>query len=126
MSNYHIRNVPAENGGNIKTVNLVFHIPIPAGNNVVGVPWRDALVRHLGGAATIGSVLPEVVNTQEETDMKSGMLLEKSVMVRFSSVNLTDAQRLAEIEAAFTAEKNAELATKQIELKYFGKDGDVA
>lgn len=125
MSNYHIREVQAEqNSSAIKTVNVVFHIPIPTGNNVVGIPWRDALVRHLGGAANIVSVLPEI-STQEDSDMKAGAIFEKSMTVRFSSTNLTDAQRLAQVEAAFTAEKNAELSTKQIELKYYGKAGDV-
>ncbi len=125
MSHYHIREVAAEAGNMIKTVNVVFHIPIPVGNNVVSIPWRDALVRHLGGAAKIISVLPEI-STQEDSDMKAGIIFEKSMTVRFTSITLTDAQRLAQIEVAFTAEKTAELAVKQVELKYFGKEGDVA
>ena len=124
MSNYHIRDITFENGNAIKTVNVVFHIPIPLGNNVVNVPWRDALVRYLGGAAVIVSVLPEIT-TQEDSDMKAGALFEKLMTVRFSSTNLTDAQRLAEVTAAFTAEKNNELGAKQVQLKYFGKEGDV-
>ncbi len=125
MSNYHIHEIGKEEGNIIKIVNVVFHIPIPALNNVVGVPYRDALVRSLGGAAAIVSVLPEIT-TQEDSDMKAGALLEVSTTVRFSSTNLTDAQRLAQVEAAFTAAKTAELTVKQQELKYFGKEGDVA
>jgi hypothetical protein len=124
MSNYHIRDLPVENGNVIKTVNVVFHIPIPVANNAVGIPWRDALVRYLGGAANIVSVLPEI-STQEDSDMKAGALFEKSVSVRFTSTNLTDAQRLSQVKEAFTVEKTAELATKQAQLKYFGKEGDV-
>lgn len=125
MSNYHIRSVNYEEGNVIKTVNAVFHIPIPIGNNVIGKPWRDALVAYLGGADAITSILPEVRQTIEESDMKAGAIFEKSVNVRFSSTNLTDAERLAQVLAAFTAEKVKELAVKQIELKYFGKEGDV-
>ncbi len=106
-------------------MNVVFHIPVPVQNNIVGVPYRDALVRSLGGAAAIVSILPEIT-TQEDSDMKAGALLEVSTTVRFSSATLTDAQRLAQVEAAFTAAKTTELTTKQQELKYFGKEGDVS
>jgi len=126
MSNYHIRDIMYErNSSIVKTVNVVFHIPIPTGNNAVGIAWRTALIAHLGGASAIKSVLLEVVGTQEEIDMKAGAILEKSCTVRLPSRNLTDAQRLAEVVSAFTAEKNMELTTKQIQLKYFGKVGDV-
>ncbi len=126
MSNYHIRDITYEgNDSIIKTVNVVFHIPIPIGNNAVGVSWRDALVRHLGGAPLINTMLPEVVGTQEEIDMKAGAILEKSHTVRFSSRTLSDAQRLAEVVSTYTAEKNTELSAKQIQLKYFGKTGDI-
>jgi hypothetical protein len=121
MSNYHIREITED----FKTVNIVFHIPIPVGNNAIGLPWRDVLVRYLGGAANIHSVLPEVVNTQEETDMKAGIIFEKLITTRFTSTNLTDVQRLVQVEAAFTATKAEELAAKQIQLKYFGKEGSV-
>lgn len=126
MSDYHIRELGEHENGLIKTVNVVFHIPIPVVNNAVGVPYREALVRYLGGADAIESVLPEVRQTAEESDMKAGAVFEKPISVRLSSVNLTDAQRLAEIEAAYTKEKTAELNAKQLLLKYYGKVGDVA
>lgn len=125
MSNYHIRDISYEGNGTIKTVGVIFHIPIPIGNNAVGIAWRTALVAYLGGADTIISALPEVRQTAEESDMKAGVILEKVLTIRFSSANLTDAQRLAEIVTAFTTEKNAELTMKQTQLKYFGKVGDV-
>ncbi len=45
--------------------------------------------------------------------------------VGFSSTNLTNAQRLAEVETAFTAAKTDVLAEKQITLNFYGKSGDV-
>jgi len=39
MSDYHIRSTEI----NLKSVNTVFHIPIPAENNAVGVSWQAAL-----------------------------------------------------------------------------------
>lgn len=120
MSEYHIR----ETALNFKTVNVVFHIPIPATNNVVGVSWQDALVLCLGGADAISSILPDIT-TAEETAMKAGSIFENNATVRFSSTGLTNAERLAEVETAYTAAEINILAEKQVTLNFFGKDGDV-
>ena len=108
-----------------KTVNLVFHIPIPGtGVNEAGVQWRSALLAELGGANNITSVLPNI--SQAELDaMKSGALLELSTSVRFSSIYLDNAQRLNEIKAAYTATKDSTLAEKQITLAFIGYQGDI-
>ena len=121
MSSYHIREIAED----IKTVNVVFHIPVPVGNNAVGLAWQTALVMHLGGADQITSKLPEVVGTAEETNMKAGAILEKLEIVRFSSLNLTNAERLVEVITAYTNTKNSELLKLQITLNFFGKIGDV-
>ena len=120
MSDYHIRSTEI----NLKSVNAVFHIPIPAANNAVGVSWQTALVLSLGGADAITSVLPDI--TPEELNaMKAGSIYENVATVRFSSLNLTNAQRLAEVEAAYTAAETNMLAEKQITLNFYGKSGDV-
>jgi len=121
MSNYHILNTDIR----LKTVSCVFHIPIPATNNEVGVTWQDALVLSLGGTEAITSTLPDI--TQDELSaLKAGSLYECMESVRFSSINLTNAQRLAEVEAAYTAAKTEMLAEKQITLNFYGKAGDVS
>ena len=107
------------------TASVVFHIPIPASNNSAGISWRTAVVSEQGGAASIVSVLPELVGTQEETDLKAGELFELSTVVRFESVNLTNGQRLSAIEAAFTEAVTSLVAEKQITLDFMGKKGDV-
>ena len=107
-----------------KTANVVFHIPIPSSINSAGITWQAAVVKDMGGANAISSVLPDIT-TQEETDLKSGALLEQQVTVRFSSVSLTNAQRLQEIKDAFTQLKTNVLAEKQITLNFMGEEGTV-
>ena len=120
MSDYHIRNTEL----NLKTVDVVFHIPIPATNNVVGVSWRNALVLDLGGADAITSVLTDITPA-ELSAMKAGEVFENTAIVRFSSTGLTNAERLAEVEAAFTSAETNILADKQVTLNFYGKSGDV-
>lgn len=121
MSDYHI----FETDIRLKTVNLVFHIPIPVGNNAVGVSWQDALVLSLGGADAITSVLAGIT-PDELNAMKAGSIYEKNMIVRFSSLDLTNAERLAEIEAAYTASETDILAEKQVTLNFYGKSGEVS
>lgn len=120
MSDFYI----LESAKNKKTVNTVFHIPIPTGNNIAGVAWRTALVSHLGGADAITSILIDI-STAELDAMKAGELYEQIKTVRFSSTTLTDAQRLAQVEAAYNAAQADALPTLQARLKYYGYVGDV-
>jgi len=120
MSDYHIRNTDLK----LKNVSTVFHIPIPATNNAVGISWQAALVLSLGGADAISSVLTDIT-TAELNAMKAGEIFEDVATVGFSSTNLTNVQRLAEVETAFTAAKTDVLAEKQITLNFYGKNGDV-
>lgn len=121
MSNYHV----LKQAPDIKTAEVIFHIPIPVGNNSAGISWRAALVKELGGADAITSQLPGIT-TEELSALKSGALYEVQVQVRFSStVNITDAQRLQEIKNAFTAETNRIVAEKAITLKFMGLEGNV-
>jgi len=120
MSDYHILNTDVS----LKTVSCVFHIPIPATNNAVGVSWQDALVRSLGGADAITSVLTDIT-PDELNALKAGTIYENSVNMRFSGIDLTNTERLAEVEAACAAAETDVLAAKQITLNFYGKDGDI-
>lgn len=120
MTNYHIR----ETDKRLKTVSTVFHIPIPATDNAVGVTWQAALVLSLGGADAISSVLTDIT-PEEESAMKAGSIYENVATVRFSSTDLTNADRLAEVEAAYTAAVTDVIEDKQVTLNFYGKSGDV-
>lgn len=121
MSDYHIREVSADK----KTVNVVYHLPIPATNNMVATPWRTALVAHQGGADAIASVLLDII-AGDLVLLKNGSLYEKVLTMRFSSTDLTNAARLAEVAARYSVELAAVTANLQATLDYYGKAGDVA
>ena len=120
MSNYHILTQEIQNG-NKRAAQVVFHIPVPAaGTNEADISWRDAVVKEQGGASNIVSVLPDIT-TQEDSDMKAGALIEQVKTVRFSTVNLTNPQRKAEIETYFntlTVEQRAALTEGDVVNKY--------
>jgi len=122
MSDYHILTQDAKQ----KTVQVVFHISVPAaGTNEAGLTWREAVVKEQGGAANITSILPDI-STQEDSALKAGELIEQIETVRFSSTNLTNQERKTQIEAAF-AERKAELiAEKQITLAWIGFAADIS
>jgi hypothetical protein len=120
MSDFHILTQDIER----KVAQCVFHIPIPVGDNSANITWAAAVVREQGGANAISSVLPDI-SAEEESALKAGTILERRLGVRFSSKDLTNTQRLAEIEAAFTTEKAAIQAEKQITLDFIGHEGDV-
>lgn len=105
---------------NQKTINCIFHIPIPAtGSNTASISWRDAMVKEQGGASNIQSVLPDIT-TEEDSALKAGAIVEVSCTVRFSSLNLTNAERLQEIKNQFNDLKAQIVAEKQIELDFMG------
>lgn len=121
MSDYHILSTSKD----LKTVSGVYHIPIPASDNAVGVSWQEALVLSLGGADAIASVLTDITPA-ELSAMKAGSIFEMVGSVRFSSINITNTERLAEVETAYSEAKTDILAEKQITLNFYGKSGDVA
>lgn len=106
----------------IKTAQCVFHVPIPTGTNSAGVAWRDAVVADQGGSDAITSVLSTIDQT-ELTQLKAGALVEFVQTVRFSSINLTNAQRLQQIKDEYNETKTEFVANKQIELAFFGWSG---
>lgn len=127
MSNYHTLTQAEDK----KTVNVVFHIPVPeGGTNQADVLWRDAVVAEQGGSANIVSVLPGIEPT-EDTLLKAGALIEVPKSLRFSRLGLTPAEKKAEIEAEYNRLSGSDpkysiLALKQITLEWIGYEADVS
>lgn len=121
MSDYHIRTQDIEK----KSANVVFHIPVPGtGQNEAGLTWREAAVREQGGSENIASILNDI-SPEETTKLKAGEVLEIPKTVRFSSKNLTPAQRKAEIETAFSNLKTEIIDDKQATLEWIGYSGNI-
>lgn len=103
------------------TVNVVFHIPVPATLNEAGITWQTAIVKEAG---EIISVLSDIASA-ELTLLQSGALIEKSERVRFSSVYLANTQRLQEVKNRYNMLKTELIAEKQITLAFMGYGGNV-
>ena len=121
MGDYHILTQDPKK----KTVQVIFHIPIPSsGTNAAGISWQDAIATEQGGASNIVSSLSDIAS-EEESALKAGALIEVVKTVRFSSTNLSNDERKAEIEAAFEQAKKDVFTEKQIVLEWMGYEGNV-
>lgn len=105
----------------LNTVSAVFHIPVPDTLNTAGISWREAVVKELG---TVTSVLADI-DPSEMALLENGALIEKKESVRFSSIYLTNAQRLQEIKDRYNLLKTQLVEEKQITLDFMGYEGDV-
>ena len=113
MSSIHIREKDSKN----KTINCIFHITVPDTVNTVGTNWRSAIQWAMSPVA-----LMSYNNSTENANIEAGNILEVTETVRFSSINLTNAQRLAEVEAAYNKRKTILLQELQARLDFFGKE----
>jgi hypothetical protein len=117
---YHILE-QAQDG---KTMRVVFHFPVPAqAKNAADILYSDIVQK----CCDLTSQLPnfETEYPTEYASLQSGTLIERLVVVQFSSINLTPAQKRAEIEAAYEPERVAEFARLQIEWEWYGYAADI-
>jgi len=122
MADYHV----LTQDNNKKSVNVVFHVPIPAiSTNAANITWRQAIVLEQGGSVNIVSVLPGI-SVVEDTQLKAGELFEVSRSVKFSSINLNSVQRKTAIEVYFGKLVTDLVTEKQITLEWIGYEGSVA
>jgi len=123
MSEYHI----LESAVDGKTVRVVFHCVLTAGEQA----WTNAAgktsVWCILRSRDLSSQLPNFATDfpDEYQDMQDGKVTEGLQNVRFSSINLTAAQKRAEIEAAYTAWRSECISDMQKEFQWYGYDNDV-
>ena len=103
----------------LKTIRVVFHYAVPEEENQAGISWQNAMVMEKGGANNINSVLVNI-DADELADMKTGALVESTETIRFSSIDLTNAERLQEIKNKYKEYKKKFFEDKQIELAFMG------
>jgi hypothetical protein len=122
MSDYHVMSQSAD----LKTVQIVFHIPVPDVVNEAAINYRAALVQQLTlDGAVIVSAYPNTIGA-EITLLEAGELLEVVKSVRFSRLGLTPAEKAAELDVEYAAVQASLLTDKQAELEWWGADRDVA
>jgi hypothetical protein len=105
-------------------ITVVFHIPVPNINNIVGVSYRTAISKEEPFTASRVPYLAADFPA-EVSSLQVGALYEHIETVNYNA-NLADAQKLALINARYTVlvgEIQTELQNKYI---YWGKNQDVA
>ena len=113
MANIHIREKDKKN----KTVNCIFHFTVPATQNAIGMNWNEVLQK-----AKKPVPLLDDNDSTENANITAGSVLEHPETVRFSSINLTNAQRLTEIQSAYSARQTQVFTDLASELDFFGKE----
>lgn len=119
MSNYHILNSSIED----HEVQVVFHIPIPNGNNNVGVNYQQALKEFKPFAESKVPWLQQN-NPTEFSQLQNGEIYEYAETIEYDA-KTTDPAKQAAIDAKFNELKNKIQDHLQKQLKYWGKDRDV-
>lgn len=99
---------------------VVIHAPVPAGNNLAGVPWSTAIQNS--GKNT--SVLPTgngpgQIAAAELAQIQAGTLVE-AVLSFGDNPSWTQAERIAELDRQASRLVQDTLNRLQDELKYFG------
>ena len=123
MSNYHILTQAQDK----KTVNVIFHIPIPDVVNAADKSYRLSLKEKLefeSPTGTIESSCP-YITPAELTQMQNGEIYEILRSKRFSSLSLTNAQKRNELDAEYNVLKTEARDELQVELEWWGLNRDV-
>lgn len=128
MSNYHILSQSNDRW----SIQLVDHYAVPtAGRNAASVLYTDVVKM----CCDLTSQIPnhQTAFPTEYQDMQDGKVIERVVNFRFSSSDLTAAQKKTEIEngngsgeLGYAARKAKELSRLVIEWEWYGYNGNVA
>lgn len=119
MANYHVLDISGRDRARV-----VFHIPIPAGNNSAGIPFQQALAQY---DPKLGSAVPwlQDSNPTEHAQILSGAVYEREEVVEFNA-NATDLEKRNVLDVRFTQLSAAALARLQEILRFWGLDRDVS
>lgn len=120
--NYHI----LEQSEDKKTVRVVFHLPVPDYTTEAAVKLEASLVAAKDSEAPVSQVPGLATNDPAEyAGIQTGKIHEHVESVRYSSVNLTNSQRIAEIESRYKILVVDAIDTLKTRLDLFGKAADV-
>lgn len=102
-------------------IRIVVHSTVPAGSNVAGTTWKDALVSSVDTTSRVPAAL---LPAGRQTALNNGDLYEWEFSFE-DDANKTPANRLAALEAAISARESAELQRMANRLRYFGHVGSI-
>lgn len=97
------------------TVDVIFHIPVQAGVNRIGITWQECV-----------KSCPDFIKTSQALQkddlpaIKNGEIIEHREEFNFSTPDLTDAEKLEELQARFAELEGQINENLQKILRYFG------
>lgn len=121
MSQYHV----LEQSQDKKTIRVVFHFPVnQSATNAASILYTDIVKK----CCDLTSILPnfETEFSTEYNQMQNGLLIERLVVIRFSSTSLTAGEKRDEIEARWEPERVSEFAALQTEWEWYGYSRDIS
>ena len=123
MSDYHLLTQSKD----LKTIQVIAHIPVPDIVNAAGKNYRLALKEKLESGSESGTITSQCpsISPAELTQMQAGEIYEVVASYRFSVLGLTSAQKQAELDVAFNSQKIRTQNALNIELKWWGHTRDV-
>ena len=108
-----------------KAIQVVYHFPVAAAaENAANILYRDIVKLCCDLTSQIPNL--ETDFPVEYASMQNGAVIERRRTVRFSSINLTPAQKRAEIEAQYTPFQTEVFDQLQTEWEWYGYNNDVA
>ena len=113
MALIHVREKDKKN----KTVNCIFHFIVPATQSAVGINWNEVIQKAKNPVPMMDDN-----DETENAEISAGNVLEIAETVRFSSIYLTNVERLAQIQAAYAAKQVEVFSDLSAELDFFGKE----
>ena len=107
------------------TLQVAFHVVVPAGDNAAGVAWQTAVVEYRGMPDQPGttSIVPGLA-AAEQTKLDAGQLVEFVEPVR-DDANASDADRKSNVET-HVRDRAIEIGTELGHLlQHWGESGSV-
>ena len=119
MANYHI--LAGRPDGN--QLRVAFHLPVPSGDNAVGISYQNALALHLGGEH-ISAVPASLLSAGEQTALNAGGLYEH-IWQFDTRPEMTLLEKREALDARYTDFASAIISQLQDRLEYYGYGRDV-
>ena len=123
MSDYHLLTQAQDK----KTINAIFHIPIPDVDNATSKKYSLALKEMLerqSESGIIKSACPDITPA-ELTQIQNGEIYEITRSKRFSSLSLTNMQKRDELDAEYNLLKTDALNELKVMLEWWSFKRDV-
>lgn len=101
------------------SVQAIFHIPTIAGSNTVGITWVEC-VRNCKDFLKSTTALQK----DDLPAINAGEIIVHEELFTFSAPDITDGQKLAELQARYEELELSITLELQKKCKYFGGEGD--